>query len=56
MRDLLQATRALAEDVSCAGPAGEPDPDAVLIARISEGLSAHFHLCAACDDADLSRG
>jgi hypothetical protein len=52
-----QAAQVLAKDVRCAActnPAGDPDLDAVVIARLSDCLGAHIYLCAACAQADLS--
>ncbi len=52
-----QAAQVLADGVWCAacgGPAGDPDLDAVVVAKISNELGAHIYLCAACADADLN--
>jgi hypothetical protein len=51
------AAQVLAEDsrcAACAGPAGDPDLDAVVVAKISDQLGAHYDLCAACAGADLT--
>jgi hypothetical protein len=53
-----QAAQVLAGTIrcaACASPAGDPGRDAVVIARLSGGLGAHFYLCQACADCDLSR-
>jgi hypothetical protein len=52
-----QAAQVLVEEVrcaACASPAGDPDLDAVVIAKVSDELGAHFYLGGACADADLS--
>ena len=51
-----QAAQILAGDIRCAAcrqPAGDPDTDAVVVARIASWLDAHFYLCSACAALDL---
>src|SRR5207245_8751983 len=53
-----QAAQVLVEDVHCAicaSPAGDPDLDAVIITKISDGLGSHFYLRGACADSDLAQ-
>jgi hypothetical protein len=52
-----QAAQVLAQDVQCAacpGTAGDPDRDAVIIAKLRDNLGAHIYMCHACTQADLS--
>jgi hypothetical protein len=54
-----QSAQVLAEDISCAAcasPAGDPELDAVVIAKISDELGAHIYMCGTCADADLVSG
>ena len=53
-----QAAQILAENIRCAAcsnPAGDHDHDRVIIANLSGDLGAHFYLCQACADSDLSQ-
>jgi len=52
-----QAAQVLAEAIQCAAcpnTAGNPDRDAVIIAKLRDDLGAHIYLCHACTQADLS--
>jgi hypothetical protein len=38
---------------ACGGPAGDPEADAVVAARVANWLGAHIYLCGGCVEADL---
>jgi hypothetical protein len=51
-----QAAQVLAQDVSCSacsGQAGDPDQDAIVLAKVTDSLGAHLYLCGSCADQDL---
>jgi hypothetical protein len=51
-----QAAQVTAGDKRCAAcgqPAGDPDADAVVVARIASWLGACFYLCSVCAELDL---
>lgn len=39
---------------ACHGPAGDPDHDAIIVAKISESTGAHVYLCHTCPAIDIS--
>jgi hypothetical protein len=49
-----RAAQVLSEELRCANPVGDPDLNAVVIAKLSEYLGVHIYLCGACAQADLS--
>jgi hypothetical protein len=54
-----QAAQVLAENVTCAScgqPAGDPDKDAMVVAKVTDWLGAHFYLCTSCTDLDIRLG
>jgi hypothetical protein len=51
-----QVAQVLAGDIECAAcgrPAGDRGRDAVVVARVTAGLGAHFYLCSWCAELDL---
>lgn len=53
-----QAAQVLAEDircVACGRPAGDPDRDSAVVAKLADNLGAHFYLCHGCADSDLNQ-
>ena len=37
---------------ACGQQAGDPDKDAVVLAKLTESLGAHFYLCTSCEEVD----
>jgi hypothetical protein len=53
-----QAAQVLAGDITCAAcgrPAGDPDTDATVVAKVADWLGVHIYLCGRCARADLRR-
>lgn len=51
-----QAAQVLTGDIAsaaCGRPAGNPDPDATLVARVADWLGVRIYLCGRCAKVDL---
>jgi hypothetical protein len=51
-----QAAQVLADSIVCAAcgqPAGNPDTDAIVVAKVTDWFGAHFYMCHSCTDLDL---
>jgi len=51
-----QSAQVLAQDVTCSAcgdQAGDPDQDAIILAKVAAWLGAHVHLCGSRADLDL---
>jgi hypothetical protein len=55
-RFCYQAAQVLAKDLrccACGNQDGDPDNDAIVLAKVTDSLGAHFYPCASCADQDL---
>jgi hypothetical protein len=51
-----QAAQVLAEDIictACGHTAGDPDTDAIVVAKAADWLGVHFYMCQSCTELDL---